>query len=178
MKGAARGLTLSRPGVFARAPARARRPGSSRRPAKTPLAHLLPPQGPGSRGRPGAPQSGREQHSPGSLRVALRRPPTPSRTPRHGPPPRASPAPQGHEVRGGGRACEAPVRGSQARQGSPGPRSLPTQTAFRNLAWRAVSGAPAAAAGRAHRGIRPTPPPAHAELSIIIIKESPRMRLR
>lgn len=58
-------------------------------------------------------------------------------------------------------------------RGQAGARGPPAQTAFRNLAWRAVSEAPEAAAGRTHRGIRPTPP-AHAEFSIIIIRESLR----
>lgn len=80
-----------------------------------------------------------------------------------------TPAPGGWRRRA---ACEPPAAGSLAREGRPGPSSPPAQTAFRNLAWRAVSEAPAAAAGRAHRGIRPTPPRARGIL-LLLLKNPP-----
>lgn len=97
-----------------------------------------------------------------------------------GPPPlRASPSPHpgaGRLERGGeGSACEAPAAGSLVLLGCLSPRSLPAQTALRNLAG-AQCQRPCRSGRPAHRGSRPTPPapPAHAEFSIIIIKESLR----
>lgn len=83
-----------------------------------------------------------------------------------------TPAPGGWRGGGGKAACEPPAAGSLAREGRRGLRSPPAQTAFRNLAWRAVSEAPAAAVGRAHRGIRPTPPRARGIL-LLLLKNPP-----
>lgn len=165
------------------------RPGALKKPLvrllamtaeNTPLAPSSRPRTLARKARPRRIQ--RPPHSPGSVRTASPACCTVLRcAPRNVPSPPDLPARRRGEGDGRRRACE-PAGQRPGARGQPGPRSPPAPPVFRNLAWRAESEAPR------RRQAEPTgalgqlppnrPPRAHAEFSIIIIKESPRMCLR